>query len=94
MMNVLQEDNGKKGTFYVEVDGKRDALMTYTWAGSDKIIIDHTEVSGSLRGKGIGYKLVEAAVDFLRKKNLKVIPLCPFAKSVFVKTREYLDVLA
>ena len=94
MMNVLQEDNGKKGRFYVEVDGKRDALMSYTWAGSDKIIIDHTEVSGSLRGKGVGYKLVEAAVDFLRKKNLKVIPLCPFAKSVFDKTPEYANVLS
>lgn len=92
-MKVQQDDTGKKGVFYVEVDGKRDALMTYTWAGSDKIIIDHTEVSSSLRGKGVGYKFVEAAVDFLRKKNLKVIPLCPFSKSVFDKTPEYADVL-
>lgn len=92
-MTVIQEDNGKKGVFYVDVDGKRVALMTYTWAGSDKIIIDHTEVGDSLRGKGIGYKLVEAAVGFFREKNLKVIPLCPFAKSVFDKTPDYKDVL-
>ena len=58
MMNVQQDDTGKKGLFYVEIDGKRDALMTYTWAGSDKIIIDHTEVGDSLRGKGVGYKFV------------------------------------
>lgn len=92
-MKIQQDDTGDKGVFYVEVDGKRDALMTYTWAGTDKIIIDHTEVGDSLRGKGVGYKLVEAAVVFLRKKNLKVIPLCPFAKSVFDKTPEYADVL-
>ena len=92
-MEVLQEDNGKKGAFYIVVDGERNALMTYTWVGNDKIIIDHTEVGDSLRGKGIGYKLVAAAVAFLRKKNLKVIPLCPFAKSVFDKTSGYSDVL-
>ena len=92
-MNVLQKDNGKKGEFYIEVTGKQDTLMTYTWAGTDKIIIDHTEVNESLRGQGVGYELVEAAVDFLRKKSLKVIPLCPFAKSVFDKTSDYNDVL-
>ena len=93
-MEVLQEDNGKKGEFYVEVNGSRDALMTYTWAGEDKIIIDHTEVGDSLRGQGVGYKLVEASVNFMRTKGIKAIPLCPFAKSVFDKKAEYNDVLA
>ena len=93
-MEVLQEDNGKKGEFYVEVNGSRDALMTYTWAGEDKIIIDHTEVGDSLRGQGVGYKLVEVSVNFMRAKGIKVIPLCPFAKSVFDKKAEYNDVLA
>ena len=93
-MEVLQENNGKKGEFYVEVNGSRDALMTYTWAGEDKIIIDHTEVGDSLRGQGVGYKLVEASVNFMRAKGIKVIPLCPFAKSVFDKKAEYNDVLA
>ncbi|WP_299103969.1 GNAT family N-acetyltransferase [uncultured Tenacibaculum sp.] len=92
-MEVLQEDNGKKGEFYVEVNGSRDALMTYTWAGEDKIIIDHTEVGDSLRGQGVGYKLVEASVNFMRTKGIKAIPLCPFAKAVFDKKVEYNDVL-
>lgn len=93
-MEVLQEDNGKKGEFFVEVNGRRDALMTYTWAGKDKIIIDHTEVGDSLRGQGVGYKLVEASVNFMRAKGIKAIPLCPFAKAVFTKRTEYSDVLA
>ena len=71
-MNIKQEDNGKKGKFFVELDGKQEAEMTYTYAGSDKIIIDHTEVSEKLKGQGVGYKLVEAAVDFMRDKGLKV----------------------
>ncbi len=93
-LKIKQEDNLKKGEFYIEVEGKREAKMTYTYAGIDKIIIDHTEVNDSLRGKKIGYKLVQAAVQFMRDKNLKVIPLCPFAKSVFDKTPEFADRLA
>ena len=93
-MEILHEDDGKKGEFYIEVNGNRDALMTYTWAGEDKIIIDHTEVGDSFRGQGIGYKLVEASVNFMRKKEIKAIPLCPFAKAVFSKKTGYVDVLA
>jgi predicted GNAT family acetyltransferase len=32
-------------------------------------------------------------VLFARENNIKIIPLCPFAKSVFDKTEEIRDVL-
>ena len=67
--------------------------MTYTWAGDSKFIIDHTEVSEEFNGKGVGKKLLMATVDYARNNNLKIIPLCPFAKSVFDKTEEIRDVL-
>ena len=90
-MEIKQVDNGKKGKFYIEIDGKQEAEMTYTYAGSDKIIIDHTEVSEKLKGQGVGYKLVEAAIDFMRANQIKAIPLCPFANAVFKKKTEYSD---
>ena len=68
--------------------------MTYTWAGDSKFIIDHTEVSPDFNGKGVGKKLVMAAVDYARANNVKIIPLCPFAKSVFDKVEEIRDVLS
>ncbi|MCL4162221.1 UNVERIFIED_CONTAM: hypothetical protein GTU68_004399 [Idotea baltica] len=67
--------------------------MTYTFAGSDKIIIDHTEVDESLRGKKVGNNLVEEAVKFAREKNIKILPLCPFAKHVMEKNSDYNDIL-
>jgi hypothetical protein len=51
LKEVTQEDNGKKVAFYVEFDGKRDALMTYTWVGNDKIIIDYTELMIACKDK-------------------------------------------
>jgi hypothetical protein len=49
-MKIQHEDNEKKGSFFMELDGERVAEMTYTWAGESMFIIDHTEVSGKLKG--------------------------------------------
>jgi hypothetical protein len=84
---------GHKGAFVWFRDGARMAEMSYTVAGS-RIIIDHTDVSDTLRGQGAGKKLVAAAVDWARKENARLLPLCPFARSVFDKTPDYSDVLA
>lgn len=92
-MEVLQEDNGEKGKFYILEKGVQEAEMTYTWAGTDRIIIDHTGVNDALRGKNAGKQMLMKAVEFARARNIKIIPLCPFANSVFQKTPEIRDVL-
>ncbi|WP_407031955.1 GNAT family N-acetyltransferase [Polluticaenibacter yanchengensis] len=91
-MEIIQENNEKKGVFYAKENDKQIGEMTYVWAGN-KIIIDHTEVDLAYKGKGIGYDLVQKAVDFAREKSIKIMPLCPFAKAVFDKKPEYADVL-
>jgi len=89
---ITHERSDHRGAFVMERDGKRLAEMTYTMAG-DKAIIDHTTVDDALRGTGAGRKLVEAAVQWARADKVKILPLCPFAKSVFDKTPAYADVL-
>lgn len=85
--------DAKNGIFFIDVDGKYEAMMTFVFAGEDKIIIDHTEVNPGNNGKGFGKKMVTKAVEFAREKGIKIIPLCPFAKSVFDKTEAFRDVL-
>ncbi|MFC4479304.1 GNAT family N-acetyltransferase [Flavobacterium chungangensis] len=92
-MEIQQINDIRKGYFEAIEDGKEAGKMTYTWAGDSKFIIDHTEVSPDFNGKGVGKKLVMAAVEYARANNLKIIPLCPFAKSVFDKVEEIRDVL-
>jgi uncharacterized protein len=92
-MKIQQKENDSKGSFFIEENGERLAEMTYSKAGDDRIIIDHTQVDDKLRGKGAGKQLVSAAVDHARKNNLKIVPLCPFARSVFDKVKEFRDVL-
>ncbi len=92
-MNIERIEHGSKGAFIIKVNNERLAEMTYSKAGEKLIIIDHTEVSDALRGKGAGKQLVSAAVEYARKNQIKILPLCPFAKSVFDKSPEFNDVL-
>ncbi len=92
-MQIQHKFNESKGLFYIENNGKIIAEMTYSLAGTDKMIIDHTEVDTSLKGQGIGYKLVEASVLYARENQIKILPMCPFAYTVFKKKPEYGDVL-
>ena len=92
-MEIQQINDTRRGYFEAVEDGKEAGKMTYTWAGDTKFIIDHTEVNPDFNGKGVGKKLVMAAVEYARTNNLKIIPLCPFAKSVFDKTPDIRDVL-
>ena len=93
-LDIQHQREGHKGAFVVERDGKRLAEMTYTTAGDLRVIIDHTTVDDALRGTGAGKQLVEAAVQWARAEKKKILPLCPFAKSVFDKTPAYADVLS
>ena len=92
-MEIKQDMTEHKGRFYYEVERVKKAEMTYSKAGADKIIIDHTEVDESLQGQGVGYKLVDAAVNYAREQGVKILPLCPFAAAVFKKREAYQDVL-
>jgi predicted GNAT family acetyltransferase len=92
-MDIKHEHEGHRGAFVVLRDGARVAEMTYTVAGS-RVIIDHTQVDDTLRGTGTGGKLVAAAVEWARAEKASLLPLCPFARSVFDKTPAYADVLA
>jgi len=92
-LNVLHRDDGTKGAFYIEESGRQVAELTYVLAGSGRLIIDHTTVDDALRGMGAGRELVSAAVALAREKGVRILPLCPFAKSVFQRAPEFRDVL-
>lgn len=92
-MEIKHEFDGKKGAFYLQEADKRLAEMVYVMAGDAKMIIEHTEVDDSLKGQGIGKKLQAELIKYVREKNIKVLPLCPFAKAMFDKNVEWQDVL-
>ncbi len=93
-MEIERLENIGGGEFVIQESGNRMAEMAYTNDGEAKIIIAHTFVEDTFRGEHLGQDLVKAGVDFARENNLKIVALCPFAKSEFERHPEYADVLA
>lgn len=93
MIEVVQENGNIRGQFIAYLDSKEAGHMTYTWVNDDKIIIDHTDVEPAFNGRGVGKEMLLKAVEFARLNQLKIIPLCPFAKAQFDKNEHLRDVL-
>jgi uncharacterized protein len=90
----MDEILASPGRFYI-VDGQGDTLaeIVYTISGADKLVIEHTNVDQSLKGRGVGTRLVRQVVDLARRDQRTIISHCPFAMKVLTGSREYMDVL-
>jgi predicted GNAT family acetyltransferase len=92
MEEISHRRDGQRGAFVIEHGGRTLAQLSYTRGGL-LVILEHTEVDDALRGTGAGARLVRAAVQWARAEKVQLVPLCPFAKSVFDRTPDYGDVL-
>ncbi|MBO6575176.1 MAG: N-acetyltransferase [Rhodothermales bacterium] len=92
-MEVHIEESDTKGRAFVGSSDGPQAEMTYSRAGDALLIIDHTEVDDSLRGTGAGRFLLDSVVALARERGVKILPLCPFARSQFEKDASIRDVL-
>ena len=91
---IQQEEKDNQGSFFIEEDGIQLAEMDYSLSPPNTMVILHTEVDEVLKGRNIGNQLINHAVQYARIKNYKIIPLCPFVKSVFEKRpEEFKDVV-
>jgi uncharacterized protein len=92
-MEIQLVENGSKGRFAAMDNGTEAGHITYSRAGETTLVLIHTEVMDSYRGQGIGKLILMHIVEVARKEGLRILPLCPFAKSVFERTEEIRDVL-
>ncbi|WP_101773376.1 GNAT family N-acetyltransferase [Peptostreptococcus faecalis] len=92
-MKIVHNNGEQKGAFIALEGEKEMGEMTYTWVGKSKFIIDHTGVNDEFKGQGVGKALVMSAVEYARKNDLKIMPLCPFAAGLFKQNKELQDLV-
>jgi hypothetical protein len=92
-VEIQLKELGAKGFAMAREIDKRVGMMTYSIAGAELIIIDHTDVEPAYNGKGVGQQMLYKIVEMAREKNIRIIPLCPFARAMFNKFEDIKDVL-
>ncbi len=82
------------GRIYMNDDaGNMIAEVTFTELDDTTILVDHTFVDDSLRGKGTAGKLMLEVIDYAKTHNKKIKASCSYAVRWFDKNKnEYKDI--
>ncbi|MEU8383124.1 GNAT family N-acetyltransferase [Streptosporangium sp. NPDC048865] len=78
--------------FEILLDGEVAGFVEYRLRAG-KIIFTHTEILPEHGGKGLGGRLVSAALDASRSAGRSVVPLCPFVARYIRRHPAYKDLV-
>jgi predicted GNAT family acetyltransferase len=73
--------------------GERAGELVYRARGDDVIALLHTEVEPKLQHRGLGSTLVAGALDDVRARGLRVVPVCPFVAAYVNRHPPYGDLV-
>jgi predicted GNAT family acetyltransferase len=77
---VAVRDNPDQRRYELVVDGAVAGEIDYLLK-PDSVVLLHTEVSPELEGHGLGARLVADALEDIRSRGLRVVPVCPFVQA-------------
>jgi len=89
---VVLRDNPDELRYELLVDGEVVGELRYRLR-PDAVALIHTEVPEAFEGRGYGGQLVEGALDDLRRRGLKIVPICPFVRGYLQRHPEYGDLV-
>jgi len=92
-METLVRDNPDEQRYELLSDGELVGELVYRLRDS-RITLLHTEVSPSVEGQGLGGRLVAGALDDIRARGLRVVPLCPFVRAYLRRHPDAADLVA
>ena len=81
-VSIDREELNGVHEFVLRIDGERLGFLEFTRPDVGVMRIEYVEVSPELRGTGLGRQLVEKAIDFARDAELRVVPICSYARAV------------
>jgi len=76
----------------VDDDGKVIGEIRYR-REPGAVALVHTEVDPAREGQGLANMLVEGAVDDLRRRGLRLIPVCPYVRAWLRRHPELSDLV-
>lgn len=81
-------DNEEKHQYEFHIDMSVPRIE-YILSKNGEIYLTHTEVPAVLEGKGVGSQLVKKTLEDIEKRDLRLVPLCPFVAGYIHKHPEW-----
>ena len=81
-VSIEREELNGVHEFVLRINGERLGFLEFTRPEVGVMRIEYVEVSPRLRGTGLGKQIVEKAVAFAKDSDLRVIPICSYARAV------------
>jgi predicted GNAT family acetyltransferase len=85
--------NDERQRYELTVDGELVGIADFVVNG-DVVVLPHTEIDRSQRGRGLGAVLVKGALDDVRAQGRTVIPSCWYVREYLAGHPEDADLLA
>ena len=93
MDDLTFSDNPDAHQFEVRKGGVVAAYSQYNLL-KGAVLFTHTEVLPQFEGQGLGSMLARSALDEVRARGLRAIPVCTFMAGYIRRHAEYLDLVA
>jgi predicted GNAT family acetyltransferase len=93
LMDAEVTNNTDQNRYEIHVEGRLVGVADYRVAG-DVVVFPHTEITPSLRGKGLAAQLVRGALDDVRGSRRSVDAQCWYVAQFIDANPEYGDLLA
>jgi uncharacterized protein len=86
-------DSSAESRYELLVDGLVRGTLHYR-VGPEAITLIHTEIDPELEGRGLGSRLVRDALEDIRRRGLRIVPVCPFVRSYLARHPEFTDLVS
>ncbi|HEY7048164.1 MAG TPA: GNAT family N-acetyltransferase [Jatrophihabitantaceae bacterium] len=92
-MNIEVRDNPDQSRYEAVLDGEAVGFAYYDLRPG-RVVFTHTEVAPDAEGHGVASTLIRHALDDVRARGQKIVPLCPFVRAFLARHTEYVDLVA
>jgi predicted GNAT family acetyltransferase len=92
MPDVRVVDNQERRQYELWVGDQQAGYISYG-VKPGAVVLIHTEVDPKYEGQGLGSQLVRGALDDIRSRGMRLIPLCPFVRAYLERHPEQRDLV-
>lgn len=93
MSEVEVADNPEARRYEAHLDGELAGHVVYRASDDGTLVLVHTVVLPEFEGRGVASGLASALLEDVRRRGLKIVPMCSFIRGYLERHPEHDDLV-